>query len=99
MLKLPIIYVMLGFRIIGAPEPNPGWQPLGVYETEAACLAAEEEMYKRENIHRVSLKCVRYGTNERLLKDGTGDNVVDRIPPCGKGGARQSDETCPKQDQ
>jgi hypothetical protein len=26
---------MFGFRIMGAPEPNPGWQPLGVYENES----------------------------------------------------------------
>ena len=45
MLKLPIVYVMLGFRIISAPEPNPGWQPLGVYETKAAC--AEPRRYLR----------------------------------------------------
>ena len=83
---------------MGAPDPNPGWFPLGVYDTMAACMAAEDEAYKGERVHRVSLKCVAYGTKARLPKDGTGDNVVDRIPPCGIGGARQFDETCPKQD-
>jgi hypothetical protein len=39
-------------------------------------MAAEEEMYKSENIHRVPLKCVPYDTKMRLPKDGTGDNVV-----------------------
>jgi hypothetical protein len=43
MVKLPIVYVMLGFRILGAPDPDPGWQPLGVYTTKAECMAAEEE--------------------------------------------------------
>jgi hypothetical protein len=98
MLKLPIVYVMLGFRFLGAPDPNPGWEPMGVYATKAECMAAEEEVYKSEQIHRVSLKCVSYETKVRLSKDGTGDNVVDRIPACGLGGARQFDETCPKQD-
>lgn len=98
MLKLPIVYVMLGFRILGAPDPHPGWQPLGAYETIAACMAAEEELYKSERIHRVSLKCVPYRTDVKLPKDGTGDDVVSRTPPCGIGGARQFDETCPKRD-
>lgn len=81
MLKLPIVYVMLGFRFLGAPDPNPGWEPMGVYATKAECMAAEEEVYKSEQIHRVSLKCVPYGTKVRLSKDGTGDNVVEGYRP------------------
>jgi hypothetical protein len=97
MVKLPIIYVMLGFQFLGAP-PDPGWFLMGAYASKAECMTAEEEAYKGESIHRVSLKCVPYSTKVRLPKDGTGDNVVDRIPPCGRGGARQFDEACPKQD-
>ena len=99
MLKLPIVYVMLGFRIMGAPDPNPSWFPMGAYATKAACMSAEEEAYKSERIHRVSLKCVPYGTDVRAPKDGAGDDVVSRIPPCGTGGARQFDESCPKREQ
>jgi hypothetical protein len=96
MVKLPIVYVMFGFQFLGAPDPNPGWFPMGAYDTKASCMAAEDEAYKSENIHRVSLKCVPYSTKVRLPKDGTGDDVEDRIPPCGRGGARQFDEACPK---
>ena len=98
MVKLPIIYVMLGFQFLGAP-PDTSWSPMGVYASKAECMAAEEEAYKGESIHRVALKCIPYSTKVRLPNDESGgDNVVDRIPPCGRGGARQFDEACPKQD-
>ena len=47
MVKLPIIYVMLGFQFLGAP-PDTSWSPMWVYASKAECMAAEEEAYKGE---------------------------------------------------
>ena len=38
MVKLPIIYVMLGFQFLGAP-PDTSWSPMGVYASKAECMA------------------------------------------------------------
>jgi hypothetical protein len=60
---LPIVWVMMGLRFMGASPDQDGkwdWLPGGPYQTKEACLAAKAEVLNSESIHRVYLDCIPF---------------------------------------
>jgi hypothetical protein len=60
---LPVIWVMMGLRFMGAsPDQEGKWLPynFGPYQTKEECLAAKAEALNSERIHRSYLDCIPF---------------------------------------
>jgi hypothetical protein len=62
MSTLPVVWVMMGLRFLGAgPSEEGKWLPYQIpYETKEACLAAKADALNSENIHRSYLDCIPF---------------------------------------
>jgi hypothetical protein len=58
---LPVIWVMMGLRFMGA-SPDQDWLPynFGPYQTKEECLAAKAKALNGERIHRSYLECIPF---------------------------------------
>ena len=62
MSTLPVVWVMMGLRFLGAgPSKEGKWLPYQIpYETKEACLAAKADALNSKNIHRSYLDCIPF---------------------------------------
>jgi hypothetical protein len=60
---LPVIWVLMGLRFMGAsPDQEGKWLPNEqIYQTKEACLAAKAENLNGERIHRFYFECIPFG--------------------------------------
>jgi hypothetical protein len=68
---LPIVFVMLSFRILGAGDDLPKWQVHNMFRTKAECVSSMKEVLASERIHRSRLECIPYAATKKPvpLKD------------------------------
>ena len=62
MTTLPVIWVLMGLRFMGAgPSEEGKWLPYeALYQTKEACLTAKAHNLDSERIHRSYLECIPF---------------------------------------
>jgi hypothetical protein len=83
MTTLPVIWVLMGLRFMGASPSEEGkWLPYEVpFQTKDECLAAKAQHLNTERIHRSYLECIPFKATKQPPRN-PGDYCVKHQEWC-----------------
>ena len=65
MTTLPIVFVLVGIRVLGVGEEPEKWYADSMFKTKAECLSSMKERLASERIHRVRFECIPYASTKK----------------------------------